>query len=332
MSMIEENIVLQKPLGTDIYDVQVFNANFKIIEEYLNRFYKLTYDGLKVYYYPETAAVINIDAVATGIHVCDNLEYSSMSGNFPLDRRWYFAVLSINDEVDTKTRFQLYFDFCEDANNIYIRSWNIERTSWTPWSILGSGGGTGGGGTGGGDTGTSGLTVQYPKSIFLGSMVSGIYLRDKDTTTVSGDLPSGVSDTTNFQLTCYGIPDGDHIMTEHLVDLDTGNVYMRRKIKNAAGAYFWSDWKQLNCTCTGGGGGEDPDPEDPNPPVTTNDITVKNVEVNADGTDNDNGEYDIISRARLKNVMIAADGVETGDDGSYNSSEESSLTEVDLNN
>lgn len=232
-------ITLQKPLGTDIYDIDVFNSNFNIIETYLNQLISGSTSGLKVYTYPGTSDMFNIDTAITGIHVCNNLDISNLSGTYPGDNnKWYFEVLSILS--DTTASVQQYIDMTEEHNKLFIRS-KLPNSTWTAWSEIGSGGG-GGGGT------TSGIEVMYVSSLNVDTTDSGIYMCDG--ATITGILPTDLSSTKLIQVMSYG--NGDNVAkTQIITNLANGEnkTYSRVKYKNTAGNFVWSDWQ------VGSGGG-----------------------------------------------------------------------------
>ena len=227
-------VVLQKPLGTDIYDIDVFNSNFTIIEKYLNQLVSDTSSGLKVYYYPETSETFNVDTATTGIHICNNLDVANLLGTYPGDNtKWYFEVLSFISE--TSVSVQLYIDMTEGHNKLYIRS-KLPNAEWTSWTGTGSSsGGGGGGGT------TSGITVMYVSSLDLDTVDTGIFMCDG--AALTGTLPDKLDSIAQIQLICYG-SGNDAIKTQVLTDVANGNdkTFTRVQYRTESGQFAWSTW------------------------------------------------------------------------------------------
>lgn len=143
-------ITLQKPQGTDIYNIDIFNQNSVIIEQYLNQFLGDTDISLKVYHYPEFSSSINIDNLVTGVHICDNLQLTNMSGTFPNTQEdgtttsnVYFTILDIGDTNSNSSKLQIYIDYSYDHNKIYLRRQILNTATWTNWFDI-SGDGTSG--------------------------------------------------------------------------------------------------------------------------------------------------------------------------------------------
>lgn len=239
-------VVLQKPLGTDIYDIDVFNSNFTIIEKYLNQLVSDTSSGLKVYYYPETSETFNVDTATTGIHICNNLDVANLLGTYPGDNtKWYFEVLSFISE--TSVSVQLYIDMTEGHNKLYIRS-KLPNAEWTGWT--GTGSSSGGGGGGGGGT-TSGITVMYVSSLDLDTVDTGIFMCDG--AALTGTLPDKLDSTAQIQLICYG-SGNDAIKTQVLTDVANGSdrMFTRVQYRTESGQFAWSTW-----VAVGSGSGSD---------------------------------------------------------------------------
>lgn len=135
-------IELQKPLGTDIYDIDVFNANSTTIENYLNQLVNSSDISFKIYSYPKYNTAINIDDLIVGIHICNNLLASDITGTLPDPNSGiYFVILSIKDDTSD---YQIFFNASNSSNEIYIRSKipNNDGTlsEWSDWKKLGEGG------------------------------------------------------------------------------------------------------------------------------------------------------------------------------------------------
>lgn len=238
-------VTLQKPLGSDIYNIDVFNANSAIIEEYLNRLTNESDISFKVYYYPETSEVFNIDTAITGIHICSNLDPGNLQGTYPSeDSKWYFEVLSFI-KADALC-CQVYVDMSEGHNKLYVRS-KLSNSTWTTWTAVGSGGG--------GGTTTDGLQVIYASTIDLDNPKSGIYFCNSNTTIESSEIheegykhPKDITNSKQFQYIAYGDESTTVIKTQLFTNLDEGSneSYSRIKYKNSKGNFVWSNWKKLD--------------------------------------------------------------------------------------
>lgn len=245
-----EQITLAQPLGTDYYNIGVFNSNARIIETAINSLLgsSTSENNFRFYYYPETSSLFNIDTAPTGVHICNNLVDSSLTGTYPGDdTKQYFEVFSfIKDEY---VQVQLYIDMTEGHNKMYIRSKQPETgettTTWTAWTAVGdsSGGGTGG---------DSSFQVTYVSELDLESN-SGVYICSSGSV-INGTLPSGILDTTELQLISYG-RDGSLNKTQLLTSILNGanKLYSRVKYSMNNTNYKWSAWKEIGAD--GGGGG-----------------------------------------------------------------------------
>lgn len=226
-------VTLQKPLGSDIYNIDVFNANSTIIEEYLNRLTNESDISFKIYYYPETSEVFNIDTAITGIHICSNLDPGNLQGIYPSeDSKWYFEVLSF---IKANTLCcQIYIDMSEGHNKLYVRS-KLPESTWTAWTTVGTGGG--------GGTTSGGLDVIYTSEINLDTSDSGIYICSD--AIVTGTLPADMINSKLYQVINYGSGNGvpkSQIVTN--IENGINKTYSRVMYKNESNNYVWSDWKE----------------------------------------------------------------------------------------
>lgn len=251
------NIELLKPLGSDIYDVGVFNQNATIIEQYLNQAIEFISEGsgIKCTYYPESSTEINIDNLSAGIHICDNLELADIQGTFPTEEsKVHFEVLSFGKE-DT-SNFQLFVDLV--SGTLYSRT-QKPGDAFTTWAEIGEGGDNPDPTPGGG--GSVGLRVRYPSTINLDTVTSGIYIcRGVEIT--GGSLPDKMTGATEFQLMSFGTPTSTG--TQTIIDMTDGKnaAYSRvRYIDKTSGALTTSAWIAgmggTSGTAGGGGSGSD---------------------------------------------------------------------------
>lgn len=216
------SITLNKPLGTDIYDINVFNQNSTIIEQYLNNFQSNFNNSIYIYYYPGYSSVIDIDNLVAGFHICDDLLIENLKGTYPNDdSKVNFEILSFGK--DETSKLQIYVDMSYSHNKLYIRSWTKTENNWTEWKSISEGS-------------TSGdLNIEYIDSYNINNLNSGIYFIKNPT----GDLPETI--TENIQITSYG--ETGKSKTQTLIDINNNNLYHRIY---DADSDSWSIWKQDN--------------------------------------------------------------------------------------
>lgn len=247
------NIELLKPLGSDIYDIGVFNQNATIIEKYLNQAVEFISEGsgIKCTYYPESSTEINIDNLPAGIHICDNLELADIQGTFPTEEsKVNFEVLSFGKE-DTSI-FQMFVDLV--SGTLYART-QKPGSAFTAWAEIGEGGDNPDPTPGGG--GSVGLRVRYPSTIDLNNVASGIYIC-RGTEITGGSLPDKMAGATEFQLMAFGTPTSTG--TQTIIDMTDGKnaAYSRvRYIDKNSGTLTTSAWiaGMGGTSGTAGGGG-----------------------------------------------------------------------------
>lgn len=243
-------IVLQKPLGTDVYDIDVFNSNSTIIEKYLNQLTTNDEKGLKVYYYPETSEVFNIDTITeSGIHVCDDLLLENLLGTYPDDlAKWYFGVLSFGK--DGTSSAQLFFDLHEEGK-MYWRSKNKDATAWSAWTGVGS------------DTGeivSSNYNIfYYEDPVDVKTLKSGVYLckavdilsAGDDDSVLSYYLQASASLNLHAEIIVHGNSDENNFCVQKInLETEVPRVdhtrrmlsFMRYKNPDESGNYVWSSW------------------------------------------------------------------------------------------
>lgn len=227
------NIVLQQPLGTDEYNVGVFNSNFQIIQDYLNKFdSQLTY-SLEVKYPTE----ININTINNGIYICDFTDESKATGTYPTDilGKQNFIVISYGLYQETN---QVQF-FADMTNKTYVR-YAKDNSEWSQWTELGNGSGTSG----------DSYILQYPNTLNLNNINrTSIYVCSQ----FQGNIPwdnsyispeSGVYATTNSSCFIF-----------HYGDESNSPIYQRFIMVNtdASGKYVeYTRFKNISKIMAGG--------------------------------------------------------------------------------
>ena len=227
-------IKLLKPLGTDIYDIDVFNYNATTIETYLNKLVAGDEISLKVYYYPKDSTTFNIDTCLSGVHICDNMLFDNISGAFPDESsKSNFEVMSLGSEPGNST-VQLLFDLSNNNKYItYFRAKLPNSDDWSSWVKIA---------TGSGST-SEGVQIIYTDEIDIDEVGTGIYMC-KDAT-VTGVMPAELIDKSLFQLISYG-DDDNGPKSQTLIDLkhEPGTQYTRYKRQLPNGEWAWTKWEK----------------------------------------------------------------------------------------
>lgn len=227
------DISLQKPLGTDVYNIEVFNANSTIIENYLNSISSTIFSGLTVDY----PTVINIDNLTSSINICDNLVSGDMSGTFPDNILGKDNFIIVTYGKNESSLSQLYIDLTYSSNTLYFRSKIKNDTDWSSWSEIGQ--------DSGGGSSSQGLNISYVSSINLDSTLSGIFICNN--ATVIGEIPVAMANSKYFILESYGDSNLNYKL-QVLTDLDKGknNQYIRSYYESTDNNYVWSSWTKIN--------------------------------------------------------------------------------------
>lgn len=227
-------IKLLKPLGTDIYDIDVFNYNATTIETYLNKLVAGDEISLKVYYYPKDSTTFNIDTCLSGVHICDNMLFDNISGTFPNESsKSNFEVMSLGSKPDSST-VQLLFDLSDTNKYItYFRAKLPNSNDWSSWVKIA---------TGSGST-SEGVQIIYTDEIDVDEVGTGIYMCKN--ATVTGVMPAELIDKSMFQLISYG-DDTNGPKTQTLIDLkhEPGTQYTRYKRQLPNGEWAWTKWEK----------------------------------------------------------------------------------------
>lgn len=244
-----DNIILQQPLGTDEYNVGVFNANFQIIQDYLNKFNSQFTSGLEVKYPTE----ININTVDNGIYICDFTDESKATGTYPIGilGKQNFIVISYGLYQET-SQVQFFADMTYSRNKTYIR-YAKDNSEWSQWTELGNGSGAGGS-----------YTLQHPSVLNLNNInYTSIYVCSK----FQGDIPwdnsyvdheSGAYATTDNSCFIFHYGDeSDLPMYQRFIRVNTdtsGKCIEYTRFKNTTntttdpitGHDGWTAWKEIS--------------------------------------------------------------------------------------
>lgn len=143
-------INLLKPLGTDIYDINIFNENATTIENYINQLLDhldISVEGavtLQVVRYNEntvpSGTIINIDELQDSIAICRTPD-SGFGGTLPTVATETFIILTLNDTGNMS--YQILFDASlNNSNKLYSRI-KPSGEAWNKWKDLSGGGGGG---------------------------------------------------------------------------------------------------------------------------------------------------------------------------------------------
>lgn len=235
------NISLAKPLGTDIYNVEVFNDNSTLIEQYINALLNAASSGLEVHNYPAESITINIDTVAQGLHCCTDKVETNVGGTLPETAisKQNFQLWCIGNKPDNV--FQIFIDLTYAVNNIYVRTLQQNSTTWSIWEGLAKLS----------DISTAaGYTINYvddaESSINVDQITSGTYIISTGTAgLVTGTLPDGVDATDKLLINSYGNM-SNNLKMQNLYNLTVNPavVFTRYKYLDTNGNYVWSEWEE----------------------------------------------------------------------------------------
>lgn len=257
------DINLVKPLGTDIYDISVFNDNFEVIENAIKALDNLKYNIVvnsqpnnNLIYGTGNCIIVNPVGFSTGIDsergsnsfiVCT----SSGTTTIPNDYEGYQTLFTNKGKI-----YQRYIDnfsgqyTATDWVEINEKTKVIDNLTSTDIDKALSA-----------NQGkvldekiadglNSKLNIRYisDSRITLFPKTSGIYVCDGATVT-SGDVPEGMeislTDPTNnhFIIEVYGNLNVNSVLL-YLTDINTGKRAIKRRLPGTGAS--WSDWEILN--------------------------------------------------------------------------------------
>lgn len=236
-------IVLQQPLGTDEYNVGVFNSNFQVIQDYLNLFNNQLTSNLEVKYPTE----ININTISNGIYICDFTDESKATGTYPTDilGKQNFIVISYGLYQET-SQVQFFADMTQSTNKTYVR-YAKDNSEWSQWTELGNGSGT---------SGDNDYVLQYPNTLNLNNINhTSIYVCSQ----FQGNIPwdnsyvspeSGIYATTNSSCFIFHYGDESNLpIYQRFIMVSTdasGKCVEYTRFKNASKEQNnWTAWKEV---------------------------------------------------------------------------------------
>lgn len=250
-------IRLNKPLGTDIYDISVFNSNFSKIENGLNHLNSSKYsvrintDSTADLNISFEGIILNPEGFSTGItSETGECSFVISTGNFQLlpQSKDYYQIMFTKEGKMYQRHYHPYGNIATDWIEVNEKTEVIDNLTSTDTDkalsanqgkvldekIL--------------DGLNSKLKIRYvTTTITLLPKTSGIYVCDGATVT-SGDVPEGMeislTDPTNnhFIIEVYGNLSKNSVLI-YLTDINTGKRAIRRRL---LGATSWSDWEILN--------------------------------------------------------------------------------------
>lgn len=262
------DITLQKPLGTDIYNIGVFNANATIIEEYLNRFSTTILNGLSVSF----PKAINLDMLETSINICDGLTLENATGTFPANILGKANFMVTTFGTIGSSRAQFYSDLTYGNNKNFFRSKIKDEDEWSDWSEVGSG-------SGGDVPGELDKILEQISQVFYMSDGSvdcmncnpGVYIGHLGKLKIANPSPEEVLNyqPTDFVFISLGkgsnkgqAENNNGVNAQLLIDYTQGNsidnFYIRYDFyaSESGTDISHSSWRQIKLGGSGGGGGD----------------------------------------------------------------------------
>ena len=250
-------IRLNKPLGTDIYDISVFNNNFQKTEDALNDLNNSKYSvrintdstaNLKI---PFEGIILNPEGFSTGItSETGECSFVISTGNFQLlpQSMDYYQILFTKEGKMYQRNYHPYGETATDWIEVNKKTEVIDNLTSTDTNKALSA-----------NQGkvldekiadglSSKLNIKYASSINLAPKSAGIYVCD-GTTVTAGDVPEGMeislTDPTNnhFIMEVYGNLSASSVLL-YLTDINTGKRAIRRRLPGTGAS--WSDWEVLN--------------------------------------------------------------------------------------
>ena len=255
--MVDVNfpIHLNKPLGTDVYDISVFNNNFSKIEDTLNLLYNNKYSvrintnssaDLKFSF---EGIILNPEGFSTGLDSeTGECSFVISTGNNQLlpQSKDYYQIMFTKEGKMYQRHYHPYGEIATDWIEVDEKIDNLTSTdtdkalSANQGKVLNEKIA---------DGLNSKLNIRYisGSSVTLAPKTAGIYICD-GTIVTSGDVPEGMeislTDPTNnhFIMEVYGNLGASSVLL-YLTDMNTGKRAIRRRL---LGATSWSDWEILN--------------------------------------------------------------------------------------
>lgn len=251
-------IRLNKPLGTDIYDISVFNSNFSKIEDSLNNLHDSKYSvrintdstaDLKI---PFEGIILNPYGFSTNItSETGECSFVISTGNYQLlpQSYDYYQILFTKEGKMYQRNYHPYGETVTDWIEVNEKTKVIDNLTSTDTDKALSA-----------NQGkvldekisdglNSKLNIRYASSsVTLVPKTAGIYICD-GTTITSGDVPEGMeislTDPTNnhFIMEVYGNLNRNSVLL-YLTDINTGKRAIRRRLPGTG--VSWSDWEILN--------------------------------------------------------------------------------------
>lgn len=266
-----DTVVLQKPLGTDVYNIEVFNSNSTEIEKYLNQALTNIQDineqlaggitNSTIPYFNHLGKQLNIDmtGIEFGIYL---VEFNLLQGTLPIMIGTNNYTLFLNIPVVSGIIYQRLIPFNNDIT--YQRQFTNEK--WDAWTGV--------------DavvqhfdeiteqlgyirplSAKLGLQLKenkfetfYPTALDIDNPEQGIYVCDNiPTASLNGTFPTNLISKEHFILINFG---GKNSTSEFQLYTDLSysinNIYIRSRTKEELA---WSIWTKVNGETSGGTSG-----------------------------------------------------------------------------
>lgn len=114
------SITLQKPLGSDIYDISIFNENATLIENFLNN---LDIDSNNLKFYNNKNVQTDLTNITDGLYLCSK---NSITGTLPNNSSDNFLILKADNN-------QWYIP-CDFSLTKQYRS--LSNSTWSTWTYI----------------------------------------------------------------------------------------------------------------------------------------------------------------------------------------------------
>lgn len=245
-------ITLQQPLGTDVYNVAVFNSNAQIVQDTINSILTAI-DNInlvlpkKMPFINVTDNSFNIDEnLEDGIYYLSVLPTGTLPQEAPAINNILIAIGNSTQTLITSNSkiYQRVFDPLVDTDWISMTT-NVvdDLTTQSATDSLSANQGY--------ILNNSKLSISYPEEIDLNSIEQGIYVCNK-IVSVTGTVPSVVSTPIDFIFESYG-KIGETPVFQSYLDIATNLQFSRFGNLSTDDTWYWTNWS----TIEGGGGGGD---------------------------------------------------------------------------